>query len=167
MPQQIINQLENALGDTLVILSSIPEEKLNSVPFKGSWTAAQVCRHIFKSEDGIDQLFNAPAPLADRNPAERAAEYKNILLDYEKKMTSPDYLVPENIAFEKEKLKADLEQAKEKVMKAVSDANFNEVPTLEKDNPLQGSTKLELIHFLAYHTIRHNHQLKTIKEKLN
>ena len=166
MSQSIINQLEAALGDTLQLLSSFSEQEINTVPFEGSWTAAQVCRHLFKSEDGMDQLFSAPATLANRDPEERAQEYKSILMDYEKKMQSPDFLIPEDKDFEKRRLENDLETTKEKVMEAVSGTNLNEVPPLQKGHPLEGSTKLELIHFLAYHTTRHNHQLKKIKEKL-
>jgi hypothetical protein len=166
MPQTIINQLDAALGDTLQLLSSFSEKEINKVPFEGSWTAAQVCRHLYKSEDGMDNLFSASATVADRDPEQRAPEYKNILMNYEKKLQSPDFLIPEDKDFDKEKLAADLKKAKDKVLEAVSNTNLNEVPPLQQGHPLEGSTKLELIHFLAYHTIRHNHQLRKIKEKL-
>jgi len=68
MSQQIINQLEEAFNETIILLSSFNEKDINTVPFKDSWTAAQVGRHLFKSEDGIDTLFAARANLQTGRP---------------------------------------------------------------------------------------------------
>lgn len=163
MPKEIINQLEAALGETLELLSSFSEKEMNTVPFEGSWTAAQVCRHLYKSENGMDELFYAPAQPADRNPGERVAEFHDIFLNFETKMKSPDFLVPEEKEYDKKELKVPLQETKDKMITAAQKANLTEVPQLPEGHPLQGSTKLELLHFVTYHTMRHNHQLKNIR----
>ena len=86
MSKEIINQLETALNDTLALLASFDEKEMNTVPFEGSWTAAQVCRHLLKSETGMDELLFAPSQVPDRNPEERAAELKDLFLNFEIKM---------------------------------------------------------------------------------
>ncbi len=166
MPKEIINQLEVALGETLELLSSFTEKEMNTVPFQGSWTAAQVCRHLYKSENGIDELLHATAQPADRNPEERVAEFHDIFLNLEIKMKSPDFILPEEKHYEKNELESPLQDAKHKMIIAAHTANLAEVPQLPEGHPLQGATKLELLHFVTYHTIRHNHQLKNIRAKV-
>jgi len=166
MDKEIITQLENALGETVSLLSSLNEQELNKVPFKGSWTAAQVGRHLFKSEDGIDELFYATTQPAARQPDEKAEEFKKIFLDFTIKMDSPDFLIPESTDYEKGKLIESLSATKVKVLKALETSNLNQIAPLEDSHPLKGSTKLEIVYFMAYHAMRHNHQIKKIKEAI-
>jgi len=166
MPKEIINQLEAALGETLELLSSFTEKEMNTVPFEGSWTAAQVCRHLYKSESGMDELFYTASKPVDRDPEEKARELKETFLNFDIKMKSPDFIVPEEKQYEKKELEGSLEEAKQKMIDAAKKVNLTEVAPLPDVHPLQGLTKLELVHFVTYHTLRHNHQLKKIREKL-
>ena len=166
MPQNIINQLEAALGETVTLLSSFNEKELNTVPFEGSWTAAQVGRHLYKSEDGMDQLMEASTEPANRQPDERAAEFKRLFLDYTLKMKSPDFILPEDREYDKSELVTSLEDVKDKMLKVTQIADLTYIAPLPDAHPLKGSTKLEIVHFLTYHTMRHNHQLQKIKEAL-
>lgn len=166
MPKEIINKLEAALGETLQLLSSFNEKEMNTVPFEGSWTAAQVCQHLFKSENGMDELLYAPAQPVDRNPEERADWLKEMFLNFDIKMKSPDFILPEDKHYEKAELAGPLEEVKDKMVEAAQNVNLTEVAPLPDGHPLIGSTKLEMVHFITYHTIRHNHQLKKIRERL-
>jgi hypothetical protein len=163
MSKEIINQLDTALGETLQLLSSFNEKELNTVPFEGSWTAAQVCRHLFKSEDGMDRLLYAPTEAADRNPEEKAPELKAIFLNFENKMKSPDFIEPEEKQYEKAELEGPLKETKDKMIEAAKKVNLAEIAPLPDGHPFKGNTKLEMLHFITYHTIRHNHQLKNIR----
>jgi len=167
MPKEIISQLESALNDTLHLLDSFTEKELNIVPFEGSWTVAQVARHLYKSETGIDQIFYAPSQPANRDPEEKAAWMKELFLNFETKMKSPDFILPEEEHYEKVKLEDSLKEEKTKVLEAVQNSNLSEMAILSEDHPLKGSTKLEILHFLTYHTMRHNHQIRKIKQALN
>ncbi len=162
MSKEIINQLEIALNDTLQLLSSFNEKEINTIPFEGSWTAAQVCQHLYKSENGMDALFYAPAQPADRDPEERAASLKEMFLNFEIKMKSPDFILPEEKEYEKAELEKSLTKTKDKIIEAAQKVDLAEIAPLPEQNPLNGSTKLELVHFLTYHTMRHNHQLRNI-----
>ena len=166
MSKEIINQLEAALGETLQLLSSFNEKEMNTIPFEGSWTAAQVCQHLYKSEDGMDQLLYAPTEQTDRNPEEKAAWLKEIFLNFDTKMKSPDFIVPEDKHYDKADLEEPLKATKDKMVEAAHKVNLAEIAHLPDGHPLKGNTKLEMLHFITYHTMRHNHQLKNIREKL-
>ena len=166
MATEIISQLENALADTVALLSSFNEKDLNAVPFEGSWTAAQVGRHLFKSENGIDQLLYAPAQPAGRQPDERAEGLRAILMDFGTKLKCPDFLLPEDTHYDKEALLESLQGAKEKLLDAARKADLSFIAPLPESHPLNGNTKLEMVHFMAYHTVRHNNQIKSIMQVL-
>jgi len=166
MSKEIINQLEAALGETLQLLSSFNEKEMNTIPFEGSWTAAQVCQHLYKSEDGMDQLLYAPTEQTDRNPEEKAVWLKEIFLNFDTKMKSPDFILPEDKHYDKADLEEPLKATKDKMVEAAHNVNLAEIAPLPDGHPLKGNTKLEMLHFITYHTMRHNHQLKNIREKL-
>jgi len=166
MPQEIINQLEAALGETVQLLATFNEQELNTVPFEGSWTAGQVGRHLFKSENGMDELLLAPMEKVDRQPDERAAELKKVFLDFDIKMKSPDFIVPEDKVYDKGELVQSLQTVKDAMLEAAIKAELAELAPLPDGHPLQGNSKLEIVHFITYHTLRHNHQLKKIAERL-
>jgi hypothetical protein len=166
MPLEIISELETALGESLRLLNTFNEKEMNTVPFEGSWTPAQVCRHMFKSEDGMDQLLYAPSGPAERNPEERAAGLKATFLDFEHKMKSPGFILPEEKEYKREELTGPLAEIKDKMLDAAKTVDLTEMAPLPDGHQLKGTTKLELVHFITYHTIRHNHQLRKIREKL-
>ena len=166
MPKEIINQLDAALTETLQLLSSLNEEKINKIPSEGSWTAAQVAQHLYKSIKGMDELLYTPSQQADRNPEEKAQWLKDIFLNYENKMKSPDFILPEDKYYNQSELKDSLESAKDKMTEAAKNSKLEEMAPLPEGHPLNGITKLETLYFVTYHTIRHNHQMKNIREQL-
>lgn len=166
MATEIITQLEGALDATINLLSSLDEKALNKVPFKGSWTAAQVGRHLYKSQKGTDDMLQQAMPQPERDPAERVHEYKNILMDFEHKLESPGFLIPEEREYNKEELISALKNVREDILPVISKVNLNETSPQPDGSPLKGSTKLEIIHFLTYHTLRHNRQIEKIREAI-
>jgi len=166
MHNEIISKLESALGKTITLLSSFNEKDLNTVPFEGSWTGAQVGRHIYKASKGMDELLLAPTGPVNRDPEEKAEELKNLFLDFSIKMKSPDFIIPEDREYATEELIASLCQVKDKIIPAAKEADLTQLAPLPEGHPLQGYTKLEMVHFMTYHTMRHNHQIEQIGEAL-
>lgn len=159
----ITEQLESALRQTILLLKDFPEETLNTKPSTGGWSGAEAVQHLYLSEKDMAQLLTTPAPPTDRNPEERAAEFESILLDFDRKMDAPPFLVPEEKHYDKSELIKSLESLIAPIQEAVRNNDLNQVPDLGEGHPLNGSTKLELVHFAAYHTIRHNRQIEKIK----
>ncbi len=163
MAQQIIAQLETALNDTLYLLKGIDDANINKKPAAGAWSAAQVARHLYMATVGSDEMFAAPTPIANRQLDERADSYRAILMNFEEKLNAPDFLVPEDKLFDKERLIEQLEQVNKIAVEAIKTSNLAQIAPLPEGHPLAGSTKLEIVHFFTYHTLRHNNQIEKIK----
>ncbi len=161
---EIIKELENALSETTALLAGFSHKELNKVPFKGSWTAGQVGCHLLKSETGMDDLLYAPSAPADRNPDQQVQELKDIFLDFSKKFESPDFIIPEDREYTNEELINSLNRVKENILLAAKNSDLTEIAPLPDGHPFVGNTKLEMVHFVTYHTIRHNKQIKKIRE---
>jgi len=163
MKEEVYTQYENAAAEFTGLISSFSQKEINAIPYEGSWTAAQVGVHVLKSNKSIAQALNMEAQPADRSPDERVGELKAVFLDFKTKLKSPDFIIPEPGNYKKETLSADL------------DKSIDELKSLSKKVSLSGTirhvafgdiTKLELMHFVVYHTQRHSHQLKKILESV-
>lgn len=163
MAKEIVNTLGSALDSTVALLESFSQEELNKVPFEGSWTAAQVGRHIYKSLEGTDQLFGATGEPTDRPADQQAEQFKELMADMDNKMQSPEFIIPEDKEYGKQELIQSLKDVKQTAVDAGNSNNLETVPHLDEGHPLKGVTKLELVHFMAYHTQRHNHQIAKIR----
>lgn len=162
MDKNIATELDKAMQETISLISSANESDINKVPFKGSWTAAQTARHLIKAGNGMAEMFSTEAPKANREADEKAAELKDILLNFDLKMDSPDFIVPEDKQYSKEELISQTDKIRKETVEVLKTAQLDEIPNTDEGNPLKGYTKLELLHFAVYHTQRHNRQIRNI-----
>ena len=161
--KQLFSFLDETWADLMNLIESTDETSANLVPFEGSWTAAQLIRHVTKSNKAIAQGLEMNGTPAQRNPEEGVAKIKDMFLDFDAKYQSPKFIVPENIHFERERIITALQKSIEQLKKARNNVELTEMITL----PIFGEvTKLELLYFVLYHTQRHNHQLRKILKAL-
>ena len=165
MHEATINALDKAMQETIALIKCSIEEQINTIPFTGSWTAAQVARHLIKAGTDMPTIFLKEAPEADRKPDANIAEIKEILLDFNRKLQAPEGIVPEEKHYTIEETATATEKIRRQTLEALKTANLNQIPQLPEWNPLKGYTKLELLHFALYHTQRHNRQISIILEK--
>lgn len=163
MAKEIINELGESLDNTIELLESFSQQEINKIPFEGSWTAAQVGRHIYKSLEGTGELFGAPAERANRPADQQADQFKEMMADMDNKMQSPEFILPEDKDFDKQQLIQSLKEIKKTAIDASTSNELERVPPLDDAHPLKGATKLELVYFMTYHTQRHNHQIAKIR----
>ena len=163
MEKEIINQMEAAVSQTIQLLEGFNEKDINTSPKAGSWSAAQVGRHLFKSSNGTDQILYAPSKPVDRQPDEKIDWLKQIFLNFETKIKAPDFIIPEDKEYNKERLIESLEETNKKIVEAAKKANLTELAPLPDGHPLIGITKLEMLYFITYHTMRHNRQIQNIR----
>ena len=142
---------------------AVDEDKINTIPYDGSWTAPQLLRHVTKSINGMTKAMHKDAKPAERNPGERIEELKKIFLNFSKKLTQPDFIVPEELIYEKQSSIEELNKSFNRFKESAGNANLDD---LIEGLPLGPITKLEIIHFVLYHTQRHLHQMKKICEAL-
>ena len=161
---KILLATSGAVSELSNLMAAVDEEKVNTVPFHGSWTAPQLLRHVSKSIKAMAKAMQMEAKLAERNPGERIEELKNVFLDFSKKLTQPDFLIPEEQVYEKQPAIDELNKSFNQFKENAYSANLNE---MAEGLPLGPITKLEIIHFVLFHTQRHLHQMKKICEALN
>jgi len=161
---KILSETSDTVSAISNLMAAVDEERINTIPFDGSWTAPQLLRHVSKSMQGMAKAMQMEAKPANRNPEERIEGLKNVFLDFSRKLTQPDFLIPENQVYKKQPAIDELKKSFNEFKANASRANLNE---LVEGLPLGPITKLEIIHFVLYHTQRHLHQMKNICAVLN
>src|SRR3954463_8234782 len=72
--KKLFENVDSLTEEFVDILSSFDQEEINTIPFEGSWTAAQLADHITKSNRGIAQALEMPGRKAERKADERVKE---------------------------------------------------------------------------------------------
>ena len=161
--KEFFASLDEASSELLQMISSADSTTINTVPFEDSWTAAQLAAHVTKSNKAITQALNMKGKTAERNPGERVPELKKMFLDFTSKFNSPEFIRPGQDSYQKVTLIAELKKSNEQLKELRSKINLSEIISLPAFGEI---TKLELLHFVLYHTQRHIHQLKNIFQAL-
>jgi uncharacterized damage-inducible protein DinB len=156
---EIIARINKTCENLMNLIISFSQEEINITPFENSWTAAQVISHITRSNRSITQALSMEATAAARRPDARVEELKEIFLDFNTKLKSPDFILPDKDIYNKEKLVENLQQSIDQLLAESAKVNLSGAI----QHPAFGDiTKLELLHFVLYHTLRHIRQLKNI-----
>jgi hypothetical protein len=164
MTTTLLNEFIDTRTTLLQLLNAFTQKQLNTVPFEGSWTAAQVGAHLLKGSPAT-VLYGKAAPTT-RQPDEKLDALRGIFLNFSLKFKSQASITPENIIYEKAALLGALDGTIAQVQ-AVIDTQDLSATCLEYDFPTIGPlTRLEWICFFMYHMQRHIHQLKNIYEKI-
>lgn len=158
----ILKSFDDSFNILLQLIAAFPQDRINTVPFEGSWTGAQVARHLIKG---------SPAPLLQGNvgPTERQPDMhveplRQAFLDFSVKFKSPDVLEPENMEYDKAKLLSTLENIAANIRKSIQTLDLS-ATCLDWEMPQTGYlTRLEWICFYTVHTQRHTRQLQNIFE---
>ncbi|MGI8952689.1 MAG: DinB family protein [Chitinophagaceae bacterium] len=161
--EKLFASLDETTSELLELISLSDEKIINTVPFKDSWTAAQLAEHITKSNKSIAQALNMQGKIAERNTGEKAEELKAIFLDFTKKFAAAKEILPTKDTYEKEDVIAELKRSISQLKQERNTINLSEVLSLPRLGEL---TKLELLYFATYHTQRHIYQLKNILQHL-
>jgi hypothetical protein len=163
MTKDILQEFESSTAAFLELLHSFDQEQINTVPWEGGWTAAQVGEHVFKSDNFLLQSLTGPVKPTERKPDEQVAGIRATFLDFETKLPSPDVIIPTHGTHDKEALLPALKATREQMAQVIKTTDL----TATCFNPIFGEpTRLEVINFVNVHTQRHTHQLKKIAGKV-
>ncbi len=161
--EEILTAIGEAVSDMGGFMSSLDETQVNTVPYADSWTAGQLFNHVTKSINGMPGAMLKETAPAERDPGEKIAGFRTTFLDFSTKMKAPDVVIPADGPFQKQDSIQALTASFEKMKEPTQKANLNELLT---GLPMGDVTKLELLHFVLYHTQRHLHQMEKITEAL-
>lgn len=156
--EQILTELEQKIG-------SLDEDQLNAVPFEGSWTPAQLARHLIKSNGGLLHMLNGPVQDTKGDKEDLTEMIKMHMLDFSNRMTAPEPIGPPKRDYQKEKLLQSLEEIRKGILQSVDTLDLSKTCTLYAMPVMGYLTRWEALHFILYHTQRHMHQLKNMIEK--
>ncbi|WP_081165542.1 DinB family protein [Niastella populi] len=160
---ELLLEFEAATNAIIEKVAALSQSEINKVPFSGSWTAAQVIEHLCKSDQAMIQALNGPVQPTSRPPDEMVDNLRNIFLDFSTKLPSPDFIIPSNETFDKENLIGTFKAGRAEIGKAIQTLNLTETVHM----PIFGKpTRLEILTFVIFHTMRHTNQVKNITEKL-
>jgi hypothetical protein len=160
---EILSAIDDAVSQITNLLLAVDDDKVNTIPYEGSWTAPQLLRHVTKSINAMTNAMQMDAKTTERNPGERIEQLKTIFLDFSKKLVQPEFITPEERIYEKRASIDELDGSFNQFKESAERANVND---LIEGLPLGPITKLEIIHFVLYHTQRHLHQMKKICDAL-
>ena len=147
-------------------VNSFSQDEINSVPYKGSWTAAQVVQHIIIACSNYPELFAGNKEETNRKPDEKIKELEAVFLNFDVKMDSPDFLKPKIIDYNKNSLSLSLLKIESDLLDAADKYDLT-LTCLDFELPDSGKfTIYEWISFALIHTQRHIHQLNTILSHL-
>jgi len=159
MSNELLHEFESATSEFLDRLDAFDQQQINAVPYEGSWTAAQVGEHIFKSDNFILQSLNGPTQPTNRPPDAGVADIRKMFLDFGTQLQSPDVIIPAQCTHDKEALISALKMGREQIAHVIRTNDLSATC----DNPIFGkATRLEMLTFVIVHTQRHIHQLKKI-----
>ena len=166
MTNEISIEFEGVKRELIQAISVFNEEEFNTIPFKGSWTAGQVAEHVYKSVSAFTKGLYGKVKPTTRQPDEKVEPIKKTFLDFDTKMSSPDFIIPSNGFHDKNAILSSLKSTMDKITEAIKTFDLS-ATCLSFIPPAIGElTRLESIYFVIYHTQRHIHQLKNISQKV-
>jgi uncharacterized damage-inducible protein DinB len=161
--EELLHEFEAATNAFLDVVAGLNQEEINMVPGPGSWTAAQVTEHLCLSDNGMLKALNGPVLPTNRPPDAMVNNLRATFLDFSTKLPSPDFIIPGDTIYDKDSLIASFKNGRAQLAKAIQELDLTATCHL----PIFGEpTRLEIISFVIFHTLRHNNQVKHINEKL-
>lgn len=159
--------MDAALSGLYDLFSAIPAGAVNTVPFPGSWTPAQLARHLVMANGGCLEEINGPVQETTR-PIDAGVEpIKTTFLDFSQKLQAPSFVVPPAIDYDKGELLASLKDIQSGLLASLDNQDLTQTCLLFELPVLGYLTRWEILHFVLYHTRRHLRQLQGMKEALN
>ena len=157
--KELFSSLDDTTSEFLRSVSLFDENEINKISFEDSWTAAQIAEHVTRSNIGITKELQKEGKTCDREPDAGVQGLRSVFLNFTTKLKSPEFILPTKNVYKKERLIADLKKSIDRLKEEGKQQDlFKEI-----HHPIFGDvTKLELLHFVVYHTQRHIHQLKNI-----
>ena len=166
MAANIVSELTSTGENFLAALNQFNPDNFNAIPFEGSWTAGQVAEHVFKSVNHTPELLGGDSKPTDRDPNQNTQGIRDMFLNFETKMKSPDFILPSD---EPKDLASLTEKLGDRLTAIIEAAKTIDVDLTIVGFEFPGSgpmTRIELLNFLSVHTQRHTHQLNKIAEQL-
>jgi hypothetical protein len=160
--QEICEEFTKTMEYLILTISQFETGQFNIVPFEGSWSAAQVCDHILRSVSGIPKILmgNSITPAAE--PCSKVQLLKDIFLDFDTKMRSPEFILPGKEELNKFDILDRLAEVSDEIKRIIDSEELSLLCTDFPFPEIGELTRYEWICFVNFHTRRHTAQLAKI-----
>lgn len=139
--------------------SSFDENRIHHKPFPGSWTPAQVAKHIILATDGVPDSATKPP---DREVDLYLPSIRPWWEDLHQKFTAPEVLKPGEEQESKNYILSELHRVREKDLKIIAHEDLTLI-CLDTPLPTIGYlTRYEWLWFIQMHLKRHIFQLRNM-----
>ncbi len=155
--------MEQTASGLIETLEQVSDSHFNYKPSAKKWSIAQVADHIRLSNQSITKALALDGLEVNRDPAERIQELKDVFLDFTKTFESPSFIIPKNEIYNRLELMTDLLHSLQQIHRLMYKMELN----ILINHPAFGDiSKLEILHFVLFHTQRHLRQIKLIHQEL-
>lgn len=152
-----------ATTDSLIsLLETFTPETFNRKPNPTAWNAGDVAEHLLLFDIRLQEILATAAQPADRNPAEKIAEYTGRVTNREVRIDAPPFLVPVPTERTPAEMIAKLQTGRNKIVMAMATLDLTLISTDFPHRFFGEMTTYEWIVFLDLHTHRHFPQLKEL-----
>lgn len=159
-------EFEQTFAHLIQLLGSFNDQEFNKIAFEGSWTAGQVAQHLKLANGNFGHVLNGNVENTVRSVDQHVASLKDIFLNFDVKYQSPEFILPKLQDYDRDKFLTEFEKVAKEISAAIQELDLTKT-CMEFEFPGIGHlTRLEAVHFVIYHTQRHNHQLAEIKSML-
>ncbi len=156
---EIETLLEVAFDELIREIGQFTPETFNAKPADGGWTAGQVAEHLRQSYGVLKVLHMEPRPTFRPIDANLPA-LKTIFLDFGAKYQTPDFIDPPEGRYDPAAMAADISRAKDAFLEA---ARTQDLSLTCEDDIFPDHTRLEWLHFVVMHTLRHTRQMRRLR----
>ena len=165
--KEICYLADHALTALIDQLASFDQGQLNLEPFKGSWTAGQVGEHMIMANSGFVEMINGSVTDTERAPDQFVAQIRDDFSNYQIKMQSPDFILPDAEAKDPAEFVEGFTRNREAVDKVIATVDLNKTVASVEFPQMGTLTGWEWICFMTCHAIRHTRQLQNIYAALH
>lgn len=163
--REIASKLEMTNKELFGIVDPLSDEQFRQIPFEGSWSIAQVVEHLWKTDTRVMSGLYGNVSDTTRNISQNISTVREWFLNLSTKIDAPPAMIPSDDPGSKKELTANIKRLREKMMDAATTLDLT-MTCHEAPPAFPEYTRLELLHFVLYHTQRHIHQLKNIRRHL-
>jgi len=148
------------------VLSDVSAEDYFKVPAEEKWSIQLILDHLRNSEKGVLYMSNGPTNPTNREPLINIQKIKNAFGDHTKSYPAPQVTQPINDGLDKESYLNKINKYRQAFLEEGNSKGWHEVLEVFP-HPITGTmSRLEWNYFNIYHTERHIHQIRQIKNGL-
>lgn len=145
-------------------LTGIDDYLYQLAPAEGKWSIQFILEHLAITESVVVNLSKGPTTETDRDPTTIVHIIKTAFNDHQKVYPNPKPVTPTGNPHSIEEFLATIEENRSKFLEDMHSKGTHDILDL-LPHPLTGKmTRLEWLYFNIYHTERHIHQIKMIKQ---